>query len=346
MRLSGGEMSFLFRVFGGAKRGGPLAAVRALVDRGILAIASQPKNNQLNLDDRRLKRLYVFLIDHDYPGGSAAMHNAVFAHYGLRYRSCFMIGDPKNVAEIFAGLKQCPIYFGGGAGSGFKDKIPPLLDLLDQSAKTIGSVNVIARQGERFVGYNTDGIGFVAGLQAEYPNCIAKKKVVILGAGGTALPISYEIAKCKPSEIVVVNRTVSKGDTIAKLVAPFASARAVGEDVLGDELAGAGLVVNTSNKGAQPNEKFSAFAAMTGDVDGDMAQSIKNLKRLPKNAIVADILLEDLPLTLKMAREAGHRTHSGRHMNLYQAVPAFKILTGLNKPDRTLLKLMRKALQS
>jgi shikimate dehydrogenase len=339
-------MSFLFRAFGGAKSGGPLAPVRALIDRGILAIASQPKNNQLALDDRRLKRLYVFLIDHDYPGGSAAMHNAVFAHYGLRYRSCFMIGDPKNVAEIFAGLKECPIYFGGGAGSGFKDKIPPLLDALDQSAKTIGSVNVIAKQGERFVGYNTDGIGFVAGLQAEYPNCIAKKKIVILGAGGTALPISYEIAKCKPSEIVVVNRTVAKGETIAKLVAPFAPARAVGEEVLGDELAGAGLVVNTSNKGAQPNEKFSAFAAMTGDVDGDMAQSIKNLKRLPKNAIVADILLEDLPLTLKMAREAGHRTHSGRHMNLYQAVPAFKILTGLNKPDRTLLKLMRKALQS
>ena len=346
MRLSGGEMSFLFRVFGGTKAGGPLASVRALIDRGILAVASQPKNNQLDLNDRRLKRLYVFLIDHDYPGGSAAMHNAVFAHYGLRYRSCFMIGDPKNVAEIFAGLKECPIYFGGGAGSGFKDKIPTLLDSLDQSAKTIGSVNVIAKDGAKFVGYNTDGVGFVAGLQAEYPNCIAKKKVVILGAGGTALPISYEIAKCKPSEIVVVNRTVAKGETIAKLVAPFAAARAVGEEVLGDELEGAGLVVNTSNKGAQPNEKFSAFAAMTGNVDADMAVSIKNLKRLPKNAIVADILLEDLPLTLKMAREAGHRTHSGRHMNLYQAVPAFKILTGLKKPDKTLLKLMRKALQS
>ena len=346
MRLSGGEMSFLFRVFGGAKSGGPLASVRALIDRGILAIASQPKNNQLNLDDRRLKRLYVFLIDHDYPGGSAAMHNAVFAHYGLRYRSCFMIGDPKNVAEIFAGLKESRSISAAARAPVSKTRFRRLLDTLDQSAKTIGSVNVIAKQDGRFVGYNTDGIGFVAGLQAEYPNCIAKKKVVILGAGGTALPISYEIAKCKPSEIVVVNRTVAKGDTIAKLVAPFAPARAVGEEVLGDELAGAGLVVNTSNKGAQPNEKFSAFAAMTGNVDGDMAQSIQNLKRLPKNAIVADILLEDLPLTLKMAREAGHRTHSGRHINLYQAVPAFKILTGLNKPDRTLLKLMRKALQS
>ncbi|HUO92638.1 MAG TPA: hypothetical protein VMU22_06940 [Rhizomicrobium sp.] len=339
-------MSFLFRAFGGSRANGALAPIRAMIERGVIAVASQPRNNQLDLNDRRLKRLYVFLIDHDYPGGSAAMHNAVFAHYGLKYRSCFMIGDPKNVAEIFAGLKECPIYFGGGAGSGFKDKIPPLLDTLDQSAKTIGSVNVIARGRNGFAGYNTDGVGFVAGLQAEYPNSIAKKKVVILGAGGTALPISYEIAKCKPSEIVIVNRTVSKGETIAKLVAPFAPARAVGEDVLGDELANAGLVVNTSNKGAQPNEKFSAFAAMTGNVDGDMAQSIANLKRLPKNAIVADILLEELTLTLKMAREAGHRTHSGRHMNLYQAVPAFKIITGLNKPDKTLLKLMRKALQT
>ncbi|HKD21770.1 MAG TPA: hypothetical protein VKB71_07135 [Rhizomicrobium sp.] len=339
-------MTFLFRAFGGAKGNEALAPIRALIDQGKLSVASQPKNNALDLNDRRLKRLYVFLIDHDYPGGSAAMHNAVFAHYGLRYRSCFMIGDPKNVAEIFMGLRRSPIYFGGGAGSGFKDKIPPSLDALDQSAKTIGSVNVIARTEDKFVGYNTDGVGFVAGLQAEYPNCIAKKKVVILGAGGTALPISYEISKVKPSEIVIVNRTVAKGETIAKLVAPFAPARAVGEEVLGDELAGAGLVVNTSNKGAQPNEKFSAFAAMTGDVPGDMAQSMANLKRLPKNAIVADILLEDLPLTLKLAREAGHRTHSGRHMNLYQAVPAFKILTGLNKPDAAILKIMRKALAS
>lgn len=30
--------------------------------------------------------------------------------------------------------------------------------------------------------------------------------------------------------------------------------------------------------------------------------------------------------------------------HLYQAVPAFKILTGLDMPDRQLLKLMRKAL--
>lgn len=255
-----------------------------------------------------------------------------------------MIGDPASVREIFAGLRSDPVFHGGGAGSGFKDKIGASLDRLDRSAETIGSVNVIAREGSAFVGYNTDGVGFVAGLLAEYPDCIAGQKVVILGAGGTALPISYELAKCGPREIVIINRTVGKAEHIARLVGPITRSRATGEDWLGSELADAGLVINTSNKGAQPNEKFSAFAAMTGDVAGDMAASLANLARLPKSAIVADILLEELPLTLKLAAQHGCRTHSGRHMNLYQAVPAFKILTGLDKPDGQILALMKSAI--
>ena len=169
-------MSLWSRIFGGGPSVRPLSALRDLVDRGLLTVALQPKNNALDLNSRRIKRLYVFLIDHDYPGGSAAMQNAVFARYGLRYRSCFMIGDPKNVAEIFEGLRKDPIYFGGGAGSGFKNELPSCLDALDQSAKTIGSVNVVARDVDRFVGYNTDGIGFVAGLFAQYPNCIAERR--------------------------------------------------------------------------------------------------------------------------------------------------------------------------
>ncbi len=341
-------MGIFSALFGGGRRGAsraPLAAIQGMIDSGLIRIAAQPRNNSLDLKDRKIKRLYVFLIDHDYPGGSAAMHNAVFAKYRLPYRSCFMIGDPARVADIMAGLRECAIYCGGGAGSGFKDKIAPSLDGLAPSAEAIGSVNVIARDAGRFVGHNTDGVGFVAGLLNEYSNCVAGQKVVILGAGGTALPISYELAKQRPSEVVIVNRTVAKGQVIADLIAPMTRARAVGEEALGEELATAGLVVNTSNKGAQPNEKFSAFAAMTGDVEADLAQSKANLARLPRRAIVADILLEDMPLTLKLAREAGHRTHSGRHMNLFQAAPAFKILTGLDKPDRALLKIMRKAVR-
>ena len=317
--------------------------LKSLFDKGLLKVAEQPRDNALNPKAIAASRLYLFPIDHDYPGGSAAMHNAVFARFGMPFRAAFVIGDPANAGVIFEALKADPLYDGGGAGSGFKDKVAPFLDRLDGSAKTIGSVNVIAREDGALVGYNTDGIGFVLGLLSEYPGSIEGRKIVILGAGGTALPIAYELAQKKPAEIVIANRTVDKAGKIAELIAPFTRARAVGEDRIGDELANAGLVVNTSNKGAQPNEKFSAFAPMTGDAGADMAVAKANLSRLPKDAIVADILLEEQTLTLDMAKKNGNRTHSGRHMNLYQAVPAFRIMTKMR--DDHLTATMRAALK-
>ena len=142
-------------------------SIQDLFSAGLLKVAEQPKNNQLDLSAIGDIKVLFFSIDHDYPGGSAAMHNAVFEHYGLPYRSCFVVGDPANVEEIYAVLKADPNYLGGGAGSGFKDKVGSCLDGLDQSAQAIGSVNVIAREDGKLIGYNTDGVGFVNGLLEE-----------------------------------------------------------------------------------------------------------------------------------------------------------------------------------
>lgn len=320
-------------------------SIKALIDAGLISIAQQPKNNALDINTIGDTKLLLFPIDHDYPGGSAAMHNAVFERFKLDYRSAFVVGDPSNAEQIIAAFKADASYIGGGAGSGFKDKVGPYLDKLDQSAEAIGSVNVIAKEDGELVGYNTDGIGFVNGLLNEYPNCIAGKKVVILGAGGTALPIAYELSQQQPAEIVIANRTVAKAEAIADMIAPFCTARGVGEDKIGAELGAAGLVINTSNKGAQPNEMYSAFAPMTGDPEGDMAVGRANLANLPADAILADILLEDDTLTMAMAREHGNRTHSGRHMNLFQAVPAFKIMTKLHQhDDADILAVMKNAI--
>ena len=319
-------------------------SINDLFADGVIEVAAQPKDNALDLAQLQQTKLLFFPIDHDYPGGSVAMHNAVFRHYGLDYRSCFIVADPARVAEIASVLKADERYIGGGAGSGFKDKIGPHLDGLAPSAQVIGSVNVIAREEGKLIGYNTDGIGFVNGLLAEYPNCIDQARVVILGAGGTALPIAYEMAQKNPQEIIVCNRTVAKAQKIASLVEGFCPASGVGEDQIAEAFAGADIVINTSNKGAQPNEQYSAFAPMSGDPEADMQVARSNLAALPKSAIVADILLEESTLTLSMAQQNGNPTHSGRHMNLYQAVPAFKIMTGLDKPDSELLDIMQGAL--
>ena len=109
--------------------------IQTLFADGLIEVAAQPKNNALDLDSIGDVKVLFFPIDHDYPGGSAAMHNAVFERYDLPYRSCFIVGDPENVGAIFKVLKDDPNYMGGGAGSGFKDKVAPHLDGLDQSER-------------------------------------------------------------------------------------------------------------------------------------------------------------------------------------------------------------------
>ena len=95
-------------------KGAALGSLREFIKCGLLTIASQPKNNAVDLDNPSLLRLYVLLIDHDYPGGSAAMHNAVFDAYGLPYRgfqifcndivlySSFLQAILKNISLIHA----------------------------------------------------------------------------------------------------------------------------------------------------------------------------------------------------------------------------------------------------
>jgi shikimate dehydrogenase len=316
-----------------------------LFNNGVLTVAKKPRSNNLDLKTLGDKKLVIIPIDHDYPGGSALMHNAVFEQLGLPYKTVFVVGNPEHTELIINTFRNDDRYIGGGMGSGFKNKAPQYMDELDDSAKVLGSINVVQKKDGRLIGYNTDGLGFVKGLLSEYPNSVYNKKILILGAGGTTAPIAYELGRQNPKEIVILNRTVANAETIAKIVlnSDYKHIRVGGEDLIGKELSDADLVINTSKKGEHPNEMYTAFGPMTKDYISDMAIAFENLKNLPKTAIVADILLEDDPMTLKVARAAGYMTHNGRGMNLYQAIPAIRLMTGINVDNYTLEKIMRDA---
>jgi shikimate dehydrogenase len=318
-----------------------------LFDKGILAVAKKPKSNNLDLENLGEKKLVLIPIDHDYPGGSALMHNAVFEQLGLPYKTVFVVGNPKDAEVIIDTFRNDERYVGGGMGSGFKNKAPKYMDTLDDSATVLGSINVVQKKNGKLIGYNTDGLGFVQGLISEYPNSIYQKKILILGAGGTTPPIAYELSRKNPSEIVILNRTIANAEPTAKMVTDsgYNNIRIDGEDVIGKELANSDLVINTSKKGEHPHEMYTAFGPMTKDYIADMTIAFDNLKHLPKSAIVADILLEDDPMTLKVARAAGYKTHNGRSMNLYQAIPAIKLMTGIDTEDSLLENIMSDAIK-
>ena len=58
------------------------------------------------------------------------------------------------------------------------------------------------------VGHNTDGIGAVRAI--EEVKSVKNKKVMILGAGGAARAISFQILLSGAESLVISNRTIEK----------------------------------------------------------------------------------------------------------------------------------------
>ncbi len=72
-----------------------------------------------------------------------------------------------------------------------KQSIIPLIDKIDDKAKMYGSVNTVANCGGVATGYTTDPDGFLKALEAE--NIKIGGRVVILGCGGVARTMAYEV---------------------------------------------------------------------------------------------------------------------------------------------------------
>lgn len=73
-----------------------------------------------------------------------------------------------------------------------KQAIIPLIDEIDEKAKMYGSVNTVANHNGTAKGYTTDPDGFLKALEAS-GNTIGGR-VVILGCGGVARTMAYEVA--------------------------------------------------------------------------------------------------------------------------------------------------------
>lgn len=67
----------------------------------------------------------------------------------------------------------------------YKEKVIPMLDFVDESAKKIGAVNTVVNRDGKLYGYNTDYSGMRA-LVLRVGAQIEGSKVLIIGTGGTS----------------------------------------------------------------------------------------------------------------------------------------------------------------
>ena len=200
------------------------------------------------------------------------------------------------------------------------------LDGLGKSAEIIGAVNTIVRDGDRLIGENTDGRGFVAALKSVVDP--ADKSVVLFGAGGAARAVAVEMALAGAARITVVNRSAGRGQAVVDLLNDRTNARGSYAPWEGtfSVPSGSDIVIHATSVGLYPD-----VDAMP-DIDTDS---------LTPDMVVADGI-HNPPLTrlLQAAKDRGCKTVDGLGMLVQQGVIGVKYWTGVDVDPQ----VMRQAL--
>lgn len=252
------------------------------------------------------------------------MQEAAFRAAELAWRYLTVEVAPENLAAAVEGARAMG-FRGFNLTIPHKVAVMPLLDEIAPEAAVIGAVNTVRREGNRWIGENTDGKGFLRGVRRDAGVEVAGKRVVLLGAGGAARAIATELLLAGVTDLLVVNRGVERGESMvadlaAKTGKPIRFAPWEGTFAVPGW---ADLLVNATSIGLYPDVE-----AMP---DVDLAEA-------PEHCLVCDAVFNP-PETrlLRTARERRLPVLDGLSMLVYQGVIGFQLWTGRN-PDEAAMR--------
>jgi len=259
---------------------------------------------------------------------TVVMQEAAFQQLELNWRYLTIEVRPQDLEAAMMGLRAFNMQ---GINLTIPHKVAVLeyLDEVVEDAALIGAVNTVRRQGERLIGENTDGKGFLRSLRQDARLEPSGKRTVVLGAGGAARAITVELALAGVSHLTIVNRSTSRGETLVKLLQDRTPADATFVPWQGSYSIprNTDVLVNATSIGLYPNVHDKP------DIDAST---------ITPNMIVCDVIPNppDTPF-LQEARRRGARTLDGLGMLVYQGAIGFKLWTGLDAP----IAVMRRALE-
>lgn len=239
---------------------------------------------------------------------SPVMHNASFKELGIPgYYHAFNV-HPHDLESAIAGMKALDV-------AGFNVTIPhkincmKYLDKIDDLAMKIGAVNTVVNENGKFVGYNTDGPGFVRALKEETHATLLDKNILIIGAGGAARGIFMTLASSGGGRIDIANRTVSRAEELISDCSYPVQSVSLSLEQAEKRLENYDIIVNTTSIGLHPN----------------VSELPISLERLGEKKIVCDIIYNPLEtMFLKQAKEKGAIVQNGLGMFVYQGALAFE----------------------
>lgn len=120
---------------------------------------------------------------------SPFIHNRLFELSGTEAEYTKLDIAPENLADEYKNVLSK--LDGYNITIPHKQRIIPLIDDIDEKAKMYGSVNTVANIDGVAKGYTTDPDGFLKALDAA--RIVLDGRVVILGCGGVARTMAYEV---------------------------------------------------------------------------------------------------------------------------------------------------------
>jgi shikimate dehydrogenase len=249
---------------------------------------------------------------------SPLMHSAALKL--LRLAGRYEAWDVSDLKQAVEKLRR-EGYRGASVTIPFKRDVMAFLDDLDDPARRIGAVNTVILREGRLQGTNTDWEGLLRALRKVTD--LFGKRIVVLGAGGTARAALYGLL-AEGGVPVVVNRTEKQGRGLAEeFGCPFYPLAEIG-DLAGD------ILINATPVGMVPEIDFSPVPAAA----------------LRRFRLVADVIYNPMKTRLlREAEEAGCAVLSGMDMFVEQGAAQFRLWTGLEPPVDRMRQVVKQELE-
>ena len=250
---------------------------------------------------------------------SPALHNAAFARLGLDWTYVAFEIAAGRAADALAAMRVLGVE-GLSVTMPHKRDAAAACDELSPAAELLGAVNCVRRDGDRLIGENTDGAGFLRSLRVQAGLEPVGRHAVVIGAGGAARAAIVALVS-EGASVTIVNRSVDAAVRAAELGAragATAGVSAISQSMVGGPgaVSDADLVINATPLGMSAGDPLPIDTTL-----------------LRRDHVVVDFIYQPAvtPL-LEAAAEVGAATLNGTGMLLYQAAEQFKMWTGRDAP--------------
>ncbi|MDQ0299782.1 shikimate dehydrogenase [Salibacterium salarium] len=265
------------------------------------------------IDEMRAEKLFGLL---GYPIGhslSPVMQNDQFSNHDFPFFYHAFNVLPENLKEAVEGFKALGI-------SGFNVTVPhkievmKYLDEVDEEAQIIGAVNTVVNQNDKWIGYNTDGRGYVESLLNKTGDTLKDSNILVIGAGGAARAVVTALSFEGVRHLAITNRTYSKAESLKERVPHHSNISVLTTEEAEKETPAYDIIINTTSVGMSPETDKTPWRT-------------DNLK---ENCLCSDLIYN--PLKTKWLAEAesnGADTLNGVGMFVGQGAFAFYKWTGV-----------------